>query len=193
MKKILWLPIDIPKFPLDNFSLKTDRHYMFWNFKRLTVENESSYTESMIEETIIQEYPLLIDWLKFFSFSKICNIKFNVQQDIVHPHVDFTRPSYNKDLYYNNALNDPCGFRVLISGSRTDKLYIINKQGKKYINLPNETDVYVLGQTNCIHGVDNELGRKSLYLHGYIDKIKHDNLIKKSWNKYQNYAVLTDT
>lgn len=189
MKKILWMPIDVPKFPIENFYIQPDKNWVFWNYKNLTTDRITSYAESTLTDTIKEQYPELVSWLENFPILKICNIKYNIQKQIVSPHVDFTKPSDNFELYYNNLLNDPCGYRVLLSGSRKEKLYIVTKDGKKYTELPQSTDVYVLGQTNCKHGVDDEDGRCSLYLHFYIDKNKHKELLEKSWVKYKDYAI----
>lgn len=190
--KILYLPVDLPKFPVVNFYTDTDTEWNFWNFKKLTEKNITPYSATSIKSNFIEDYPDIINWLNNFPFLDIINIKFNVQLKTVRPHIDFVNPHLNENLFENNQINEPCGYRVLINGSRSEKLYILNKNKKVYATLPNQTDVYVIGQTSCLHGVEEDIDRRSLYLHFFIDKNKHNYLLKKSWKKYKKYAILQD-
>lgn len=187
---ILWILIDIPKFPIDNFILDTDTSWAYWNFIKLT-ESTRKYQPSEIKFSVKEKYPRLIEWLNLFPFDQLSNVKFNIQStNNVNPHVDFHAPNEGKYLYNNNVMNEPCGYRVILSGERTNKLYIMTNRGKEFVTMPYETDVYVLGQTNCLHGVDSEIGRQTLYLHGYINSEKHSTMLKKSWNKYHQFAIM---
>lgn len=186
------MPIDIPKFPIDNFSIPTDTEWYFWNFKKLTETNKNPYENSEFLDEIKIKFPELIEWVNLFPFEKIINVKFNIQKDTVKSHIDFTNPKLNLDLYNNNKINEPCGYRVLISGNRKGSLYI-EKNGKKYYPiLPKTTDVYVLGQTNCLHGVDDEHDRRTMYLQFYINKYEHEDLLIRSFKKYRKYVILND-
>jgi hypothetical protein len=55
--------------------------------------------------------------------------------------------------------------------------------------MPDGTDVYVLGQTSVMHGVDHEPGRRTMFLHFEIDPSHHAELIRKSLDRYGSYAV----
>lgn len=189
-KKILWMPIDLPKFPIANFSLDTKRNWMFWNFAKLTNIDSPKYSHSEIRKEIVKRYPELAEWIKLLPISSISNIKFNVQQSVVVPHIDFHSPDEGAELFTNNSNNEPCGYRVLISGSRTGKLYVVSGGEKIYVNMPNETDVYVLGQTNCMHGVEDEPGRSTMYFHFFVDPVAHKNLLERSFEKYKDYAII---
>lgn len=189
MQSILWMPIDLPKFPIQDFSVAAENFWQFWNYKKLTAETENPYSYSVLSDQIKLSYPLLDNWIKLFPYINIINIKFNIQKNIVNPHRDFTNPLLNLDLFKNNRLYEPCGYRVLIKGCRNNKLYVIKDNKKIFVNLPNETDVYVLGQTNCIHGVEEDVDRTTLYFHFLIDESKHKELLQKSWAKYKNYAI----
>lgn len=184
------MPIDIPKFPLEEFSLATDRGWMFWDFVKLTDDHSPKYGSSQIKNHVLEKYPKLVEWIQLFPFSQISNIKFNVQKDIVVPHIDFHTPVDGGKLFDNNKNNEPCGYRAIISGDRKNKLYVMSGNKKIYAEMPNDTDVYVLGQTNCKHGVEFEPGRKTMYFHCFIDPKSHVELINRSWEKYHDYAII---
>jgi len=189
MKNVLWMPVDLPKFPIKDFSLQTKNSWLFWDFIKLT-ENFGPYGKSQLREEIKKDFPDLVEWINLFPFSDIVNVKLNIQNHIVPAHIDFTDPDGNRDLYDNNAANDPCGYRVLISGQRKQKLFVQKGKKKVYVDLPETTDVYVLGQTTCLHGVDEDINRTTMYLHFYIDQHKHRQILERSWKVYKDYAVL---
>lgn len=190
MHDILWMPIDIPTFPKQDFYITPEKNWKFWDYKKLTVEKDNPYSCSHLSDSVRQNYPFLENWLNLFPFLHIINVKLNIQKTIVKPHIDFTNPKLDLELFKNNERNEPCGYRVLIRGSRNRKLYIIKNDKKIFVNLPKETDVYVLGQTNCLHGVEEDIGRTTLYLQFFIDENKQKDLLEKSWKKYKKYAII---
>lgn len=190
-QKILYMPIDLPKFPLEDFYLNPTSDWTAWNFEKLTNHTEHKYSVSQIRDDIKQQYPKLVQWIELFPFTDICNIKFNVQKDSVPPHVDFANPEEGNGLFFNNSKNEPCGYRVVIKGRRQNCIYTITERGKDYVTLPESTDVYVLGQTTCLHGVENEPGRSTIYLQLYIDSAKHHQILKRSYELYKDYAIFS--
>ena len=186
MKKLIWLPIDIPKFPISDFNLKTDFSWKYWNFARLSESRDSSYSETILKGNLDSR---LYDWFAYFPFKNIRNIKFNIQKDIVREHIDFTSPDNDKQLFENNSINEPCGYRILIRGSRQGKLYVYKNEQKHYTVMPEDTDVYVLRHTDGLHGVDLEPNRTTIFTHFEIDSVKHRDLIEKSLYKYKDYAI----
>lgn len=187
--KILWMPIDLPKFPIKDFYLNPTGDWTAWNFEKLTEHTDHKYDISKIRTDVADTYPELINWINLFPFRDICNIKFNVQKNHVPPHIDFASPEEGNTLFINNSQNEPCGYRVVVSGKRQNNIYIMTTRGKEYVTLPDSTDVYVLGQTNCLHGVDNESGRKTMYLQLYIDPKKHQEILERSYIKYKDFVI----
>lgn len=184
------MPIDIPKFPLHMVDIAPSRDWMFWKFQKLTNTTNGKYDITELNEKISQQYPELVDWFKFFPYRSIRNIKFNEQKTMVRDHIDFVDPQNDVELFNNNKQNEPCGYRVLVKGSRYGKLYVINSKGQKiYVNMPDDTDVYVLNHTSGIHGVDDEPGRQTLFTHFEIDNITHSTLLLKSFEKYRSEVI----
>jgi len=190
IKNILWCPIDIPKFPSLSQPLIAKSEWSSWKFKKLTNKKNTAYEITDFTTEAYEKIPELIDWVNLFPYKSIRNIKINFQIDSVPQHVDFTRADDDLELYKNNIHNEPCGYRVLISGKRSNSLYIEHKGKKVYPVLPEETDTYVLGHTNMPHGVEYEPGRNTMFMHFEIDATKHLEMLSRSYKKYKDYAIV---
>jgi hypothetical protein len=188
-RKLLWCPIDIPKFPLPDLDLSPTADWEEWQFLRLTNKKNSAYDVSELSDFTRANLPELVEWLNHFPIKSIRNIKFNVQKNAVHGHIDFVHPSANAELFKNNSDNEPCGYRVLISGKRSNGFYVVRNGEKIHTVIPDETNVYVLGGTNVEHGVEADPGRKTMYLHFEIDADAHKVIIDRSLAKFGQYAV----
>ena len=187
MNNILWLPIDIPKFPLPELELETQTSWAHWDFAKLTNNQDTPYSETTIKDSVDDE---LKEWFRNFPYKSIRNIKFNIQKDVVSSHIDFTRPDIDPELHLNNSQNEPCGYRILVRGTRKGNMYVEHNGKKFYTEMPEETDVYVLGHTSTLHGVDFEPGRVTVFTHFEIDPVLHKQLIERSLLKYGKYAIM---
>lgn len=189
MNNIIWMPIDLPKFPIKNFSVETDVHWKFWDFSKLTEsDNKNTYAVSSFKQSVD---PALVEWFSLFPYKSIRNIKFNVQAtDTVLPHIDFVSREKDPELFENNLHNEPCGYRILLRGSRTDSFYMKYKGQEIYSTMPDDTDVYVTRSTDIPHGVKDLPGRETIFTLFEIDEEKHRALIKRSYEKYKKYALL---
>ena len=181
------MPVDIPKFPISDLSFKTEAKWKSWNFAKLTENDNTPYGVSTLKESLD---PRLIEWFTEFPYTTIRNIKFNIQENAVKPHIDFTDPNKDLNLFTNNIKSEPCGYRILLCGSRSGSLYVMHKGKKIYVTMPEDTDVYVLGHTNTLHGVDDEPGRVTIFTHFEIDIERHKQIIERSLSKYKDYAVI---
>jgi hypothetical protein len=188
MKTLLWCPIDLPKCPVIPV-MELDTIFGYWNYTKLTVVAETSYSKTVITDYVKETYPELVSWLGLFPYKNIRNIKLNKQMFPVAPHIDFTKPEIDFELHQNNARNEPCGYRVLLKGTRKNKLYVIHNGEKIYCDMPEDTDTYVLGHTSALHGVDEDEDRWTIFTHFEIDDALHKTLLTKSLQKYGNLAI----
>jgi len=187
--EIDWMPIDMPRFPYpaDLFNPKFD-HSHSWKFDRLTTKSDQRYAPTSLDPELHDRFPLLESWLRHLPYSSLRYVKINFQREPVRPHRDFSKPDLDPELYTNNLSNEPCGYRVLIRGQR-NKLYIIRDGEKIYPTMPDDTDVYVLRQTDTLHGVDDDPGRAVLYAHIEIDPDLNRALLARSHRKYGQFAL----
>lgn len=189
---LLWLPIDIPKFPIQNFDIDAVVDWSSWKFIKLTTEENNPYHVSDFKSEIKEKFPELIQWFSYFPYVNIRNIKFNIQQRPVKLHIDFTKPDVDNHLFVNNSQNEPCGYRILIKGKRSNTMYVINNNEKIYTTLPDSTDVYVLRHSDGLHGVDDDNNRTTIFTHFEINPVKHSALLEKSLKKYHEYAIFSN-
>jgi len=188
MKNLLWCPIDLPRIPNSFDEVKGDK-WIFWNKTNFTEKRETPYDTSQWTEYARNKYPKFIEWFECLPYKSIRNVKFNYQIDIVKPHIDFTKPELKPYLYQNNVDNEPCGYRILISGKRTGAVYVVDNGIKIPCVMPNDTDVYVLGHTSTLHGVEEDIDRQTMFIHIEIDKDRHQEILKRSVEKYKQYAI----
>ena len=80
---------------------------------------------------------------------------------------------------------------MVIAGSRQGSLHVENSKGEKiYPTLPETTDWYCIGSTDVRHAVEKlDQGRMIIFTHGQMNSDKHNELIKRSLEKYADYAV----
>ena len=190
---LIWLPIDYPKLPNIDYLLDVNNlneGFAFWKFRRLTKIESSPYCKSDWDEWTLENCPQLVDWFADLPFLNIRNIKLNYQTKAVIGHIDFTNPHSELLLWNNNDNNEPCGYRILVKGSREKCLWVKTQQGNISCNMPDSTDVYVLNHTSGIHGVADDNDRWTIFCHAEINSDKHRELINQSLIKYNNYAIL---
>ena len=189
-KNILWCPVDVPKFPIEHFKPSTNKSWADWDYYKLTERTKTPYDISEFTENAKIQYSEVIKWIENFPYKNIRNVKFNIQKSFVTPHTDFDFPDKEPLLYKNNRENEPCGYRILINGKRENSLFVMDGDKKIYTRMPEDTDVYVLGHTSTTHGVDDEPGRETMFLHFEIDPTENLELLEKSYKKYKDYAIL---
>lgn len=190
MNKLLWLPIDYPKIPDISpllISSVLNEEFAFWKFLRLTERKESPYEINEWKLWIRNSYPHLVSWIEGLPFSNIRNIKLNFQTSKVKGHIDFVHPDADPELWENNNSNEPCGYRILVKGSRQNCLWV--KDQSYTCNMPETTNVYVINHTEGLHGVNDDEDRWTIFCHGEIDPIQHKILLERSLSRYKKYAI----
>lgn len=190
--KLLWIPADLPPFPItDKFLLLSkDDHFACWSFTRLTQKQPSAYDITWWNPEFEKNFTEIVEWFNNLPIKNIRNIKFNIQTTVVHPHIDFTNPDANMELWTNNHDNDPCGYRVLINGARSNKLYVVNSANEKiYCCIPPTTNTYLLRHSDGYHGVDEDENRLVVFIHIEVEPGKHAAILERSLSKYASYAI----
>lgn len=199
--KLQFLPIDVPSIPrqvaqniIDSSGQGWKDHptdeWEAWKFIKLTKRKRSHEDVSEFTDYAKTNLSQIVEWIeKNFPYKTIRNVKFNRQVAQSVEHLDYAFPK-DLDLYHNNQINEPCGYRTVITGSKSGCLYLVNNQGERiYPTLPDTTDTYVIGTTNTLHGVEEESERETLYMHFEIDSKEHQKLLERSLEKYREFAV----
>ena len=171
--KLLFVPLDID-VTLTSFELGEQQiHNQKYWLTNEVIGKENNY----------QNYRNLLDQLP------IVNVIFflhKYQHMVVGPHCDYKDKT--SELYNHTIKNEPAGYHVVLNG-KCDSLEIYN--GKKWVNpiLPKIPIAYLLNLTSCIHKVKEDNLRETLYIQGWLDIKKHNQLIERSLKKYADLAI----
>jgi hypothetical protein len=195
MKTLFWLPLDLPKFEysdeiIADFNGKIATNAPAFLAQKLT-ENGSPYAKSNWRNDLTASQSKLKEYIDaHLPFDDIVNIKVHHPNSKGSLHIDFVVPKDNPEFFKHNEENEPCGYRLVLSGARSGDLIIKNSSGNQYPQLPEDTDWYIIGFTNVLHSITHRCpNRYIIFCHGWINKEKHDIIINRSLEKYKDYAV----
>lgn len=187
--KILWCPVALPKFPKEEFLSYVD-HLVKQQEKWKDIWHAANISSEQLS-AIRQKNNVIDEWFDTLPVKSILKIKLNVQINPVVEHVDIDPVQWNEEnpeLLNHWLRNEPAGYRVLISGTRKNKLYVTVDNKKIYTEIPSDTDTYLMN-SSVYHGVDDDVDRKLLYMNLEIDEEKHKKLVETSYNKYKKFVV----
>jgi len=179
MKNLLFLPIDIDLSQL--------------NFKQLDDSNKSGKWQGWWDATFISE-----DTVKQTGFDKILNqlphtritrLFHKIQTKAVESHLDCQSDMIYENGEYEYLKNiEPGGYRLVLNGS-PKALWVFDNKEWHNVTLPCVPCCYVLNATSGYHKLDADPNRETIYMRGYVDEAKHQELLKRSFEKYKDYAV----
>ena len=193
---LLWCPIALPKFPVDNFLREVEPLVVSQIKSKKMAERRWAKCWNTAEisheflQTLREKYVELDSWFNLLPCTSILKLKLNVQIGPVVAHVDIEPTKWLEEEEFSKWISqEPTGYRVLISGQRTNTLFTVLNDKKIYPIIPEDTDTYVFHSSSFLHGVEDDPGRKLVYLNLEIDESKHQKLLEDSLNKYRDYAI----
>lgn len=196
MKDLLFLPLDItlPELAFPEL-VNPDSNIpgvSFWTYEQLLdlKSKEAFPWKTDLDSTRIT-YKNIISQLPFDSLE---NVRLSIQSKKVKPHVDVNDDiKINYPESYNHYLkNEPCGYRIVISGNKSAIKLIVNSKIVT-AELPYVPCIYLLNSTKCYHYIDGDIGRKTIYIRGKVNTLEHKNIIEKSLEKFKDYAVFSNS
>jgi hypothetical protein len=176
---LLFLPIDIDltnfKFTQLDESIEIKAFNPFWHSSLIT---EDAKVKNGFGH-ILNQLPL----------TEITVLTYKKQKNIVNPHIDVFQPmSFKENELEHIRLNEPAGYRIVIKGA-TDSIEIFNGVDWVTAHIPTVPCCYLLNSTMAKHRIKEDIDRTTIYMRGFLDEKKHQELIKKSFEKYGSYAV----
>lgn len=192
MNNLLFLPVDIDLPDLE-FPKLVNAHSdvmgaSFWTYEQLLDQDSNDPLPWKKDlDPVRKNYKNIISKLPFETLE---NIRLSIQSKIVKSHVDVSDQTKNRSLEnYNHYLqNEPCGYRIVFSGNRSALKLVVNRSVVT-AELPSMPCVYLINSTTCQHFVDQDVGRKTVYIRGRINPIEHKRIIEKSLDRFKDYAI----
>ena len=215
MNDIIFLPLDIPPIP-DKQSLidafQTEHKYVWWDEQILAGNKDYTKPFGYPEpwNPCAAQYKALIDHIdaylpfEYLSYMRLAHankrVGVHIDDSEVHPPFPHHK-AITPELKQHHLENEPIGYRIILSGSR-DTFYFCKQydpsytteieQELTYVNIPADTDFFLLRNYQQPHGVDiNELDSTRIvgFLLGKVDIAAHNDLITRSVEKYENYLL----
>lgn len=179
MGTILFLPIDIDLSTLS--FIQKDRSVQLTDFNPYwdsTPIDQSSIIENKFYK-ILNQLP----------FVKITTMTHKIQQKAVGKHVDvYPSMKFAPGEFEHIKANEPCGYRLVLKGKK-DSLEIFDGEQWITAKIPDVPCCYLLNSTIGHHRVKDDPDREIIYIRGFVDAIKHQQLIEKSLIKYSNHVI----
>jgi hypothetical protein len=200
-KDILWMPIDLPVFDKKDELVKEFKTDFTADAKsydvrgQLFLEHSNNYEISKVKEGLTYSQTDLIEYCKTnLPFTDLVNIKIHhITTSGMKMHIDFGDPEKNPELYKHIQEHEPCGFRMLIKGTKSGDMAVMSNDEVVIPTMATDTDWYAINYTEALHGSSPDAtdidDRYVLFCMGWIDKEKHKELINRSIDKYSDYIV----
>ena len=172
---IIFLPIDIDLSALKFYQDPIARKTLNWK----DVWDGSFISDNHIKNTGLDQI------LNQLPYIKITRILFNPQLGSVLSHNDREPDSAYEEGEYDHTISvEPCGYRIVLKGQK-DSLSFYD--GEKWVTpeLPSIPCCYVLDSTSAYHKVATDIGREVIWIRGFVDPKKHQDLINRSLLKYK--------
>lgn len=121
-------------------------------------------------------------------YTSLNYVRVSRQTGPVIAHKDIWPKQVSAEMYEHFVATEPCGYRIVLQGS-TDVLeaHIDGKWCTTY--LPSVPCCYVADTTAIHHRVQEDPNRIIIYVRGFVDIEAHKKLIKRSLDRYSDYAV----
>jgi len=190
-KQLFFCPIDLE---IQNFELPTihqNKEWMWWSSEYLTEEIAKS-SSSPLRKDLDPSYQPIFNIINQLPLVEFDMVRFSRQMKQISPHCDIYKSQVSEDAFNHYCDTEPSGYRVVLKGSTSALKVFANGSWHRPI-LPKFPMCYIINTTKCIHSVDDDPDRITLYVRGKIDKEKHLELLDKSLEKYGDLAIWNET
>ena len=195
------MPVDIPKFDrcvdlIKDFTTDFTADPTDYDVRgQLFLNKKSNYEISTPKDGLTSSQLAVIEYCKkYLPFTDYINIKIHhIQTTGMEMHVDFGDPVKNPELYKHTQEHEPCGYRMVIQGTKSGEMGVVSNEKTIIPTMPEDTDWYVISHTGTLHGtpanIEDIEDRYVLFVQGWVDKEKNEELISRSLSKYEEYTI----
>lgn len=186
-KQLFFCPIDLEILNFELPAIYQKKEWMWWSSEYLTEEIAKS-ASSPLRKDLDTSYQPIFDIIKQLPLIEFDMVRFSRQMKQISPHCDIYKSQVSEDAFNHYSDTEPSGYRVVLKGSTSALKVFANGSWHRPI-LPKLPMCYIINTTKCIHSVDDDPDRITLYVRGKIDKEKHLELLSKSLEKYDHLAI----
>lgn len=184
--KLVFCPIDLDVSSITHFpEIRNNQNHSFnkyWD-NEILLDEPNKWRENLHEDcNQIKELVLQL------PFKELHYVRFSRQIGPVLAHKDIIREHLSEQDWKDTKNNEPCGYRIVLTGEPDTLEGFINREWKPLF-LPSVPCCYVGDTTGLTHRVQDDPERCLIYVRGIVDEEKHQQLLKKSLERYGDYAV----
>lgn len=187
-KRLLFTPVafDIPNREIPNikYSHLQPKNFPYWNFEQLLDRDQTppQWRDDLDEyrswlKTLVDQLP----------FVELHNVRLTRQVARVNTHLDIHPKDIRIEGYERYRASEPHGYRFVLKGG-LESLKLLVRGVNVTAKIPHVPCLYVINSTYALHSVDED-DRITLYVRGFVDEKKNDELIEKSLDLYRDYSI----
>jgi hypothetical protein len=148
-----------------------------------------------------RSFRALAEWFETLPFTNLQGLTLTTQTDHIRDHMDIFGHNNSASYYEHHRDMEPCYYRMILCHSddeisRKRSFYVTQEYGgaKRYVNLPDDTSLIALSSSCCYHGATHNPGhyKTTAVLYGDLDRGAHLELLKRSLDRYGDYALRLD-
>ncbi len=148
-----------------------------------------------------QFFPEVIAYVEeFLPFRKITDVALVRSDNNLFPHKDQYYPSIaeetRKEWESEHQNGEPAHYRIIFDGKIDGSTFVTKRfsqsSPKIFCKMPEETNSFGLGATNCFHGSTLGDQKTLLCVFGFLDLKKQAELVERSINRFKSYVIRTE-
>lgn len=146
-------------------------------------------------------FPQLVAWFEALPFIRINGVELVTQTLDIPEHLDVFGNN-NADTYHRRYRHiEPIYYRVIMTNpddmlARSRSFYVTREFGgtRHYAHLPDGTSTFAMSSSVCYHGATHVAGhyKTTMVMYGDLDPMAHLALLRRSLERYGEYAVKFD-
>ena len=193
MDNIAFLPLDIPKFDLEHIvsRYKFHPHNKWpeaWNCLPVCGKTDAwdadsfydAYVNRYEDGEVKWNVPELKEILQYYP-GEVTHAQVLNQKNVIVAHKD--TPIIKKQV-------EPNGFKILLNNTLEKSFYVKVNGKRHFIELPETTNCFTINEHEVLHGaIMPKYDKYIVSCFGIIDEDRHQRLIEKSLEKYENYGI----
>ena len=193
MNNIAYIPIDIPKYDLENIvdNYNFCSHHLYpdaWDCLPVCGKT-GNWSQSAFYKAYENRYePGKVNW----NVPELKQILEHYPGEVTHAQVLNQKAAIvaHKDTPILRKQPEPNGFKILLNNALEKSFYVKIKGKRIHIELPETTNCFAINEHDILHGATMPKNKKYIVsCFGIIDDAKHKDLITRSIKKYGDHAI----